>query len=145
MPRLDSNIFFIFAYNIWIFIVNIIMLRTLTNRLATAHPFGMDESRVCFILFLAVSFSCREKLSAWGLQLSLSFAISVYTVSCCSTMSSLQRRFGFSTYPTPFTWHFVLLIVHVLSFIWEMCPARLDARITENQICLTDHTDLCHD
>ena len=37
-------------------------------------------------------------------------------------MSPLQRRFGLPTDLTPFFCHSVLLIVHLLSFIWAMCP-----------------------
>ena len=39
-------------------------------------------------------------------------------------MSSLQHRFGLQTDLTPFICHSVLLIVHLLSFIWVMCPAH---------------------
>ena len=40
------------------------------------------------------------------------------------TISSLQRCFALPTDLTPFTCHSVLLIVHLLSFIWTMCPAH---------------------
>ena len=36
----------------------------------------------------------------------------------------IQRRFGLPTDLTPFICHSVLLIVHLLSFIWAMCPAH---------------------
>ena len=58
------------------------------------------------------------------LQLSLPFAILVYTIPRCPTVSSLQRRFGLHTDLIPFICHSVLLMIHLLSFICEMCPAQ---------------------
>ena len=57
-------------------------------------------------------------------HLSLSFAVLVHTPPCCPTMSSLQRRVGLPTDLTPSVCHSVFLIVHLLSFIWAMCPAH---------------------
>ena len=65
-----------------------------------------------------MSSHCRKKPSDRVLQLSLSFAILVHTAPCCPTMSSLQH---FDL--TPFICHSVLLIVHLLSFIWVIWPA----------------------
>ena len=71
-----------------------------------------------------MSFHCRKKPSARVLHLSLSFAILVHTAPCCPTMSSLQQCFGLLTDLTPSICHSVLLIVHLLSFIQEVCPAH---------------------
>ena len=39
-------------------------------------------------------------------------------------MSSLQQCFGLPADLPPFVCHFVFLIVHLLPFIWVMCPAH---------------------
>ena len=54
------------------------------------------------------------------------------SVLCCSCpicsllplMSSLQQRVGLPIVLAPFICHSVLLIVHLLSFLWVMCPAH---------------------
>ena len=65
-----------------------------------------------------MSFRCSKQPSSRVLQLHLSLDILVHTAPCCPTVSSLSRRFGLPTDLTPFICHSVLLIVHLLPFIW---------------------------
>ena len=95
-----------------------------------------------------MSFHCKKWPSARVLKLFPSFAIFVHTAPCCPTMSSLQRRFGLPIDLAPFICHSVLLIVHLLSFIRVMCPARFHFvlhspfpfRLTKNQAKATTKT-----
>ena len=57
-------------------------------------------------------------------HLSLSLAILVHTTFCCPTMSSLQQHIGLPADLMPNICHSVLVMVHLLSFIWVMCPAH---------------------
>ena len=79
---------------------------------------------VFYSILKAVSCHCRKYPSARVIQLSLSFAVLVHTTPCCPTMSPLQRRYGLPADLTPFIFHSVLLIVHLLSFIRAMCPVH---------------------
>ena len=99
------------------------LILTEGNAYLDQHTKSHSYQRIS-ILFKAVSFHCRKKPSARVFHRFLSFAILVHTPPCCPTMSSLQRRFGLPTDLTPSVCHSVLLIVHLLSFIRAMCPAR---------------------
>ena len=70
-----------------------------------------------------MSFHCRKWPSASPPTFSVLSNTLAHTAPFCPTMLSLQR-FGLPTDLTSFICHSVLLIVHLLSFIWAMCPAH---------------------
>ena len=88
----------------------------LTTSIFSLRQLCSDSNFILFIFLFSFILGCGLPLQDVALRQSpptfLSFAILVYSVPRCLTMSSLRRRFGLATHLIPFIYHSINTVFH---------------------------------